>query len=137
MSIKWFSIVLILVVLLCPNLGMAQDTVAVSGQAGSLEASLSRQQKINRSSLLEGANDQIRIDAAIELLLSEDVLARQVLIEALKQNENAAAQAAVCKALAQSRSWLTVVRNKTDFLDPLFNILLAQPDVQAKLAAEA
>lgn len=120
---------------LCPQWGCGQDVPPVSPPNGNLEASLTRQQKINRTSLLEGANDQIRIDAATELLLSDDKLARQALIEALKQNDNAAAQAAVCKALAQSR--LMVIHGKTDFIEPLFNILLAQPDAPAKLAAEA
>ena len=73
----------------------------------------------------------------LNCLLSEDKLARQVLIDGLRQNENVPAQSAICKALAQSRSWQTAVRNKSDFIEPLFNILLAQSDVLAKLAAEA
>lgn len=120
---------------LCPQWGCGQEGGAAAPQGGNLEASLTRQQKINRAFLLEGANDQIRVDAAIELLISDDKLARQVLIEVLKQSDNAAAQAAVCKALAQSR--LMVIRSKTDFLEPLFTILLAQPEAPAKLAAEA
>jgi HEAT repeat protein len=136
MAIKSLCVVILVLIAICQQWGWCQDAAAIPSQAGSgLEASLSRQQKINRASLLEGANDQIRIDAAIELLLSEDKLARQVLLEALKQTEHAAAQAAVCKALAQSR--LSIVRNKSDFTEPLFNILLAQPDAPAKLAAEA
>jgi HEAT repeat protein len=134
MCIKWLCVVTILIICFSQQWGCGQE---IAAQSSNLEANLTRQQKINRASLLEGANDQIRIDAAIELLLSEDKFGRQVLIEALKQNENLAAQAAVCKALAQSRSWLTVVRNKTDFIEPLFNILLTQPDTSAKLAAEA
>ena len=116
---------------LCPV--FAQDSQPLN----SIESNLTRQQKINRSSLFEGANDQIRLDAAIELLLSEDKVARQVLIDGLKQSENIAAQSAICKALAQSRSWQTAVRNKSDFIEPLFNILLAQSDATAKFAAEA
>ena len=137
MSIKWFCVAIMMIMGLCPQWGCGQDAPDVSQQAGNVEAGLTRQQKINRASLLEGANDQIRVDAAIELLLSEDKLARQVLIEALKQNDNVVAQAAVCKAIAQSRSWQAVVRGKNDFVEPLFAILLAQPDAPAKLSAEA
>jgi HEAT repeat protein len=137
MSKKWFCAAIVIIMGLCPQLGYGQEGPAAAPLAGNLEASLTRQQKINRASLLEGASDQIRVDAAIELLLSDDKLARQVLIDVLKQNDNAVAQAAVCKALAQSRSWQAVVRSKNDFIEPLFAILLAQPDVPAKLAAEA
>ncbi|MDO8301898.1 MAG: hypothetical protein Q7T18_01525, partial [Sedimentisphaerales bacterium] len=137
MSIKWLFIIGIVWAGLFQERGYAQEAAALAPQAPGLEVSLTRQQKINRASLLEGANDQIRVDAATELLLSEDKLARQVLIEALKQNDNVAAQAAVCKAIAQSRSWQTVMRSKTDFIEPLFTLLSAQPDAPAKLAAEA
>ena len=75
MSIKWFCAAAIVIMGLCPQWGCGQEGSAAAPQGSNLEAALTRQQKINRSSLLEGANDQIRVDAAIELLLSEDKLA--------------------------------------------------------------
>ena len=101
----------------------------------STESDLTRQQKVNRSSLFTASDEQIRIEAAIVLLLSEDKQSRQILLEAITQQANPLAQATVCKALAQSRS--LNIRGRGEFLEPLFAIVLNGTDPQAKAAAEA
>jgi HEAT repeat protein len=58
-------------------------------------------------------------------------------LEALKQSENINARAAVCKALSLARTEQKPIRNKEDFIQPLFDILSTESDDSAKLAAEA
>ncbi len=101
------------------------------------EAELSRQLKINKDALFKAMTERIRVDAAGVMLFSDDPLARKVLLEALKQSENIAARVAVCKALSQARTEQKPVRNKEDFIQPLFDILRTETDYSAKLAAEA
>ncbi len=98
---------------------------------------LSRQLKINKDALLQGANEQIRIDAATVMLFSEDPQAREILLTALAQAENSAARMAVCKALSQARGVQESIKAKADFIQPLFDILATKDFGEAKLAAEA
>jgi hypothetical protein len=100
------------------------------------EEQLSGRLKIYRATLLQGANEQIRIEAAIELLLAEEKQARQILLDALIQQQNPTARAAVCRALSQSRSWHKSIKDKDDFIKPLFSILESQSKQEAQLAAE-
>ncbi len=99
------------------------------------------QLKINREALLRGSNEQIRIDAATVMLLSDEPPARRILLEILGQPENSAARAAVCKALSQTRAIngpVNGIKNKDDFIQPLFDILTTEQDsVQVRSAAEA
>ncbi|MHC4720855.1 MAG: hypothetical protein ACYSYT_10325, partial [Planctomycetota bacterium] len=97
----------------------------------------SKQLKINRDALLKGSSEQIRIDAATVMLFSEDPLAREILLDALNQSENIGARVAVCKALNQARSEQQSIKNKEDFIPPLFDILATEVDDSAKFAAEA
>jgi len=100
-------------------------------------AELGRQLKINKDALLQGASEQIRIDAAAVMLFSEDPLAREILLAALTQAENSAARVAVCKALIQARGMQESIKTKDDFVQPLIEILTTKDFSEAKLAAEA
>ncbi len=101
------------------------------------EAELSRQLKINKDALLQGANEQIRIDAATIILFSDDPQAREILLAALAQAENSAARVAICKALSQARGVQEPVKAEEDFVGPLIDILATKDFGEAKLAAEA
>ena len=95
------------------------------------------QLKVNQESLLRGATEDVRLDAATVMLFSDSTRARQVLIETLKQSENKQARMAVCRALTVSREARRPVRNKNDFIEPLANVLKTEEGNPAKFAAEA
>ena len=114
--------------------GRASDKVRTAAKA---EISLSRQLKINQDALLQGANEQIRIDAATVMLFSEDPQAREILVSALSQEENSAARIAVCKALGQARGTSESIKAEEGFVEPLLDILVTKDFGEAKLAAEA
>ncbi|MFA5291677.1 MAG: hypothetical protein WC496_01435 [Phycisphaerae bacterium] len=95
------------------------------------------QLKINRWTLLNSTDEQIRIDTAVELLKSDESATRQVLLEALASNDNAAAQSSICRAISKFRSTPQLIPDKEDFIGPLFNILKGQNTEVATLAAQA
>jgi HEAT repeat protein len=101
------------------------------------KAELSRQLKINRDALLQGTNEQIRIDAATIMLFSDDPHAREILLTTLTQSENIAARGAICKALSQARGVQEPVKSEEDFVGPLMDILATKDFSEAKPAAEA
>ncbi|MHC4762278.1 MAG: HEAT repeat domain-containing protein [Planctomycetota bacterium] len=117
----------------CQQAGISQEAVdkTTAGYKGS------RQLKIYREALLNKASsEQIHIDAATELLLSDKPLARKILIEVLEQTENVAARRAVCKALIATRTSTDIVERKEDFIEPLLQMVKEEDSVSAKLAAE-
>jgi HEAT repeat protein len=113
------------------------DKVKPDRIKASTKGELSRQLKINKNALLQGASEQIRVDAATVMLFSEDPQAREILLEVLSQGENAAARTAVCKALSQARGMQESVKKEEDFISPLLEILATKDFAEAKLAAEA
>jgi len=130
-------LILFLMVIGCQQISIGQVKLAPASEAVPLEAELDRELKIYRSTLLEGKNEQIRIDAATVMLSSEKPAARIILLEALKQSENSAARMAVCKALIQARSSDTPISNKEDFVMPLLGVFSSDVVVEVQLAAEA
>jgi len=138
-SAKRLYLVLLLLVIGCQQAGVGADKPApLRTNEAVAEAELDKQLKINRDALLKGASEQTRIDAATVMLFSENTLARKILLDVLKQTENSAARAAVCKALGQTRTAKEAVNNENDFIQPLLEILTKEEDFdKAKLAAEA
>jgi len=99
---------------------------------------LDPQLKLTRDALFDkGSSDQMRINAASVMLLSENSLARQILLDALKQAENDAVRKAVCKALIRAGTGQETLNNVDDFVQPLLGVLVADNSATAKLAAEA
>ncbi len=145
---------LFLVILLVPmyigigsqQSSLGQDKLVSAERAGvgpalpagkpSTEAKPDVQLEINRNALLKGPSEDNRINAAIVMLYSPDPLARKILLDALTQGENAAARAAVCKALIRSRALEKPIKNKEEFIQPLLEILTTDDSAGAKLAAE-
>ncbi len=126
---------LIPVLVFCLLAGAGVNAAAGANGNGS---GISGQLKIFRAALyMPGAEEQIRLEAAAELLRSREKEARKILLEALEQSENLTTRQMVCKSLSQSRGWWEPIRDKGDFVDPLLNILVKGSGVDAKLAAEA
>ena len=101
------------------------------------DANLSGQLKINRWTLFNSTDEQIRIDTAVELLKNPSSEARQILLEALGAKDNTGAQTSVCKAISQFRSFSQLIPDREDFIVPLMDILKVQNTEVAKLAAQA
>ena len=133
MSLKKLCPLIVLLLIGCQQIGISQGQDA----AGEADSQLGRQLKIYKNTLLEGADEEIRIDAASEMLFSEKPAARRILISVLGQSENQVARAAVCKALGQSRAAREPIKRKEDFIEPLIAILIKEDSGTAKLAAEA
>ena len=137
MVTKRLYLVTLLLAIGCQQAGIGQDKPALPADKTVAEAELGRQLKINKDALLQGASEQIRIDAATVMLFSEDPLAREILLAALTQAENSAARVAVCKALIQARPLKETVKNKEDFIQPLLGIFATEIAAEAEMAAEA
>ena len=95
------------------------------------------QLKINRWTLLNSTDEQIRIDTAIELLKDPSADARQILLSALWSTDNTATQTSVCKAISRFRNFAQLIPDREDFIEPLMNIIKVQPPETAHLAAQA
>jgi HEAT repeat protein len=140
MVTKRLYLVTLLLAIGCQQGSIGQDKPALPADKADktvAKAELGRQLKINKDALLQGANEQIRIDAATVMLFSEDPQAREILLTALAQAENSAARMAVCKALSQARGVQESIKAKAAFIQPLFEILTTKDFGEAKLAAEA
>jgi len=123
----------------CQQAGISSNTPAFAANAtngASAEAKPDEQLEINKNALLEGPSEEIRIKAATVMLGSENPLARKILIDALMQTKNSAARIAVCKALIQTRSSDGDIKNKEDFIQPLFSVFATDVAAEAQLAAE-
>jgi HEAT repeat protein len=132
----YLALIVLLLVVGCEQADVSRDKV-LSVERAATEAELSTELRIYKSTLLENRSEQLRIDAATVLLFSEEPLAREILLEVLKQFENIAARVAVCKALSQARASAESIKRKEDFITPLFDILNTETDDSAKSAAEA
>jgi hypothetical protein len=132
----YLALTVLLLVVGCEQADVSRDKV-LSVEGAATEAELSMELKIYKSTLLENKSEQLRIDAATVLLFSEEPLAREILLEVLKQFENIAARVAVCKALSQARASAESIKRREDFITPLFDILNTETDDSAKSAAEA
>jgi len=137
MVTKRLYLVMLLLTIGCQQAGIGQDKPALPANETVAETELGRQLKINKDALLQGASEQIRIDAGTVMLFSEDPLAREILLAALAQAENSTARVAVCKALIQARGMQESIKAKGDFIQPLLEILTTKDFAEAKLAAEA
>ena len=142
MSMRCLFFVLLLAIIGCQQSSNGQEKLVSAERAGielnnlPVEAGLDKQLEINRDALLKGPSEEIRIKAAVVMLYSENPLARKILLDALRPGENAAARAAVCRALIQTGASQKPVVNKQEFIQPLFEILTTDDSIRAKLAAE-
>jgi HEAT repeat protein len=105
--------------------------------AATPEEETSRQLRIFREALLQGSTEDIRIEAAVELLLRNSPESWDVLVTALNAADNPQARLAVCKALIKSRGLGQTLGSRRIFLGPLMQLLVTAPADQAVTAAEA
>ena len=97
---------------------------------------LARQVRINRELLLSGTTEQGRLDAAM-VLLDGDSQSRAVLLDVLSSEDNLPAKKAICKALNATRPRRKLLKDRTDFLEPLIGMLVDLQTKDAQLAAQA
>lgn len=137
MNAKWLFLFALVLLMGCQQAGIGADNLGVRGDEEIAPSELDRQLKINRDALLKGSSEQIRMDAASVMLFSEDPQAREVLLDALRLAGNRAARVAVCEALIRTRGVSEALKQKSDFIQPLVEILSTEDSATAKLAAEA
>jgi HEAT repeat protein len=138
MGLKWSCLVVLLLVVGCQQTGTSVKEPNLPAGKGGAVVELDKQLKINRETLLTGPVEQIRVDAATVLLFSDDPQSRKILLDALKQTGNKTASTAICLALGQTRDSKVAIPEKTDFVQPLLDILATDASGEiAKQAAEA
>ena len=125
-------------VVICTLAGLLSGLAFGAPETGNSEQEESaRQLRIYRDSLLQGSTEEIRVDAAVGLLLRNDDASRDALVAVLSEADNPIAQQAVCKALIKSRGLGQTIRSRMIYLDPLMEILASDNAEGAVLAAEA
>ncbi len=134
MKHKVFQILVFICTLAAFTAGQAQ---AADERAAIQQEESARQLRIYRDSLLQGSTEEIRVDAAVGLLLRDDEASRNALVSALKSSENLSARQAVCKALIKSRGLEQAIGSRAIYLEPLMAILSTDTTEGAVLAAEA
>jgi len=138
MSVKRLYAVILLLAMVCQEVGLGQDQPTLPAKEAAAESKPDEQLEINKNALLQGPSEEMRTKAAAVMLFSENLLARKILLDALKQGENAPARMAVCKALSQARLVQKPMQNEGDFVEPLISILSTNEDTATtRLAAEA
>ncbi len=110
---------------------------AIDNDVLTREDGSARQLRIFREALLQGSTEDIRLDAALGLLLNRDQASREVLISSLHLPDNPAAARAVFKALLKTRSGEMNVDSPDLFLEPMLKVLTGSNASLARDAAEA
>ena len=99
--------------------------------------SVDPQLEINKSALLSGPTEEVRIMTARVMIFTTDPAVRKALINILTDTDNSGAVAAVCKILIESRQKNEAIPSKKDFIQPLLKLLRWQDNTVVTLAAEA
>lgn len=132
------NILIVIYVLIICQVTLGQDTPAAAvGRVETQEESAARELRLFRDLLQQGSTEDIRVDAAVSILLINTAESQNVLLTALKSSENQITQRAVCKALIKSRGLSQTINSMDAFREPLLSILQSQSGELARLAAEA
>lgn len=121
----------------CSVRGQEETASVVAPPSVTQEEENSRQLRIFREALHQGTTEDIRVEAAVELLLRNNSASLDILVTALKTADNPQARLAVCKALIKSRGLGQTISSRRIFLEPLMQLLVLAPSDQAVTAAEA
>ncbi|HPC94270.1 MAG TPA: hypothetical protein PLU87_04950 [Sedimentisphaerales bacterium] len=114
----------------------AQESAPVPAQ-GAAQAEIDKQVRIYKSSLVDGKDEQTRLDAATLLLFSESREARKEVLDILRDPNHPEARAAICKALIVARDNKQLVSGKEELVEPLMGVLSTENDPErAELAAQ-
>lgn len=132
-------LILFFYVLILYQIAYSEQSVGSGGTAGgdTETEAFDRQLRIYRETLQQGTSEDIRVDAAVGLLLQNTAQSRDVLIAALKSDGNSQSRQAVCKALVKSRGLSQTIDSLVSFQEPLLQILQNQTREEAELASEA
>ena len=132
------------IIAVCIALLGALGPACAAGSAGPVAAVVNgaksdsaRQLRINKEMLLHGSDAEMRVDAAVELLVRGDRESVGVLLEALVSKDNAAGRSAVCRGLVKSRAWSDKIPSRKEFKAPLLGMLVDEEGPDAQLAGEA
>lgn len=138
MSTKRSYLVILLLMIGCQQAGIGQDKPTQPANSTDVAVEADTQLQLYKEALIsKGSSEQMRVNAANLLLFNKNPLARQILLDVLKNTENSPARIAACTALVQTRAARKPIENKQDFVEPLFGILTNGNSAMAKLAAEA
>jgi HEAT repeat protein len=132
MSAKRLYLVIFILSIGCHLVSIAQEKPPVPVQSTPANAELDPQLKVNKKALLTGD-----IEAAGIMLFHDDPKAREILLDALRQDENSPARMAVCNALIQARISKKTVKNDQDFIEPLLGVFDTKNNAEVQPAAEA
>lgn len=124
---KSFAVILIIVCFWCVIGYSPFEALLLGGEVVSQQKP-DEQLEINKTALLDGKDEQIRVGAAFLILSDPSPTARQVLLDTLKSDKNKPARIAVCKALSRCRTEKKEVANSQDFIAPLILIIVASED---------
>lgn len=130
------TLILVGIMVLPQSSFAADQSIPVSASVPVVDEGSARQLRIYREALLQGSSDEVRVDAAVGLLLNQDATGRDVLVSALRMSDNPSAVKAVCRALIKTRVAGTSIGSREMFLEPLLEILGAADIETARLAAE-
>jgi len=101
-------------------------------------AEVDKQIRIYKTTLLEGKDEQTRLDAATLLLFNGNGEARKELLDVLRDQGHPEGRAAVCQALIIAREDRKPVAHKEEFIEPLIGVLSTETDPsRAEQAAQA
>lgn len=140
LRVVWIVILLIHVFSLTPLAQSGEESAVSAPLPGAVvdpEEEASRQLRVYRETLLQGSTEDVRVDAAVGLLLQDSQQSREILVAALKSEDNPLACQAVCKALIKSRGLSQTMSSREVFLEPLLGVLQGKSPEQAELAAES
>jgi len=130
-------ILTLLLVIGCHSLVVSQDA-GTANNAAPAEIQLDPQLKLNREAIInKGSSEQMRIDAVMVMLVSDNPSARKILLDVLRERSNPAAQAAICKSLSLTRKKQHELLNKDDFVPGLMEVLTVGNTQLSKLAADS
>jgi HEAT repeat protein len=116
---------------------MAQEA-ASSPAAPPASAEVDKQIRIYKTTLLDGKDEQTRLDAATLLLFNGNGEARKELLDVLRDPNHPEGRAAVCQALIIAREDRKPVAHKEEFIEPLIGVLSTETDAsRAEQAAQA
>jgi len=116
---------------------MAKETASVPATE-TARAEVDKQVRIYKTTLLEGKDEQTRLDAATLLLFGDNGESRKELLDVLRDQGHPEARAAICKALTIARDDRKQVAHKEELIEPLVAVLSTENDpCRAELAAQA
>ena len=134
---RW-SLALILAGVLVLGLSLrAESEEFLSAYSSPADDDPARQFRIYREALLQGSTEEIRVDAAVGLLLNRDTASRDLLVSSLRLSDNPGAVRAVCRALIKSRAVGTTIGSRDMFLGPLLELLVGSDAELSRLSAES